>query len=111
MKKLYREIREKQILTRNKRGQLGAALGSLPQVFIALLLVAVVAGATYLGLAGFTASTTNAKAIAGINNITGTLDAILSFSNVWGVMIGVGVMLVIILGAVGFFVGRQRGFF
>jgi hypothetical protein len=86
-----------------KRGQMG--LGNVPQIMLSLIFIVTVGVAAYLVLAGLGDSTTNASADRAVGNFTLSLDNIISYAPTWGVLIGVGVLIAIVLGA--FYFGRK----
>lgn len=95
-KDIKRVMRE---LGHDKRG---IGLGEIPNVAITLLVVVVVFVVGYLILAGLSSSTTNASATQAIGNFTKTYDNIVSFSPIWGTVLGAVVLLGIVIGALTF---------
>lgn len=77
---------------------------------MAFALVAAIFLAAYLVIAGISDSTTNASADAAAANLTLGLNNIITYAPTWGVLIGVGVLLAIVIGAFAFF-GRRQGMF
>lgn len=92
----------------DKKGQAG--LSGVPNVAMGFALVAAIFLAAYLVIAGIADSTTNTAADAAANNLTVGLNNIISYAPTWGVLIGVGVLLAIVIGAFAFF-GRREGMF
>lgn len=97
------------LIPENKKGQAGGLAG-LPAVAMSFALVAAIFLAAYLVVAGIADSTTNAAADAAANNLTLGLNNIITYAPTWGVLIGVGVLLAIVIGSFAFF-GRRQGYF
>lgn len=85
-----------------------AALRDLPNVAMSFIMVAVIFVAGFLVLAGLGDSTTDADATNAIGNVTSGLNNIISYAPIWGVILGVAVLLTIVIG--GFMFARGRGY-
>lgn len=85
------------------------SLSEIPNTAITLVLVAAVFVAGFLILAGMDEATTDANAGYAIANLTNALKAIIGYAPVWGVLIGVGVLLFIVVYAFRYFTGGKMG--
>lgn len=89
----------------NRRGNAG--LDSVPSIAISFVIIAVVFVVGYLVLAGLTANTTNADALTAVGNLTDGMNNIVSFAPTWGTVIAAAVVLLIVIGGLYFFRGRE----
>lgn len=83
-------------------------LDDVPGIAISLVIVAVVFVVGYLILAGLGSSTTNAKALGAVGNLTLSMDNVVTFAPTWGVVIGASVILLIVVGGLYFFIKKNN---
>lgn len=103
------QIKKTKFLMVGKRGQ-AITLGKAPQLVLLLALTAMIGAAAALAVASFQSSTTvgsyayniSRDGLTSLNNLSRQIPTV-------GTVVGVALIVVVVIGAFAFFIGRQDG--